>query len=202
MIQYTPRSNNIDAIPPFLVCPLKIVQDYVSGNLYVMTLRVDASVFKQINPDTEDLNSPVVPWRIDRILSCSESEHTFSIETEQGASDVLAKTSSIWGMNYDIANGPVHVRVYFQNTGHIWAKVRKDLTPYINGSAEDKLTTYRNMLCYEDDIYGYDSFKQYIMSYGKSAYVAEIRSSRKDLRADLLKAAQERYAYYSVQEGE
>ena len=182
------------------VCPLKIVFDYSNGHAYMLTLQVDRTQYTQFNSNANDLKSPIVPWRIDRIVHCDPTDRTFLIPSGEYFS--LHFLNSLWGMDFDLSRGPVHVRVYFQHFGNIWSRVRKDVASHSDENEKDKLTIYHNMLCYEDDIYGYNSFMLYIMSYGKSAYVAYAQSGDRDMRTDLLKAANERYKYHTDLQGE
>lgn len=71
----------------------------------------------------------------------------------------------LWGMEF--MNDKIHARVRFYDEANVFNKVRRDTAnrKYAN------LNKKNGCLVFEDDIYGYDVFKSWVLSFGFSAIV-------------------------------
>lgn len=74
---------------------------------------------------------------------------------------------NVWGnLFHDV---PKSVKVKFYKEGRVWEKVRRDLECRTNGKLYEK----NGFLYYEDIVYGFSKFSNWIYGYGSSAIVIE-----------------------------
>ena len=74
---------------------------------------------------------------------------------------------NVWGNLFHDA--PKSVKVKFYKEGRVWEKVRRDLECRTNGKLYEK----NGFLYYEDIVYGFSKFSNWIYGYGSSAIVIE-----------------------------
>lgn len=90
----------------------------------------------------------------------------------------LKVKEKVWGFEFDkclssdgTLNKPIKVKVLFKNHSNVHKKVRRDLKYRGQYKLTEKKEGKESVLIYEDDIYGVDSFLNWIYSYGSSAII-------------------------------
>ena len=96
----------------------------------------------------------------------------------------------IWDGNYDEIK-PVHVKISFENTGNVWDKVKRDLAYRTNGTLTESVNSVfgkkEAVLVYEDDVSGMNSFRSWLLGYGRSAYIHHPETLKESMKTILKK---------------
>lgn len=150
----------------YRIKPLKVVEDSMEQRFYIVTIR----------------DGRLVSFRLDRIIDYSISPEKVEID-DLSPLDLLP---NVWGM--EIGN-PVHVKIKILNEAKVQEKVRKDLECRTNG----KFTVDGDILYFEDDVIGINSFKRWLYGYGSSILVVEPKS----LRDTIIQSARKRLEFYN-----
>lgn len=123
-------------------------------------------------------------YRIDRITNLSvKSEDIQGAYTDEEVT-LINRIPYIWGTQCADDDRVGHVKVAFRNVGKVWNKVKG----YVEYRENKKLYEKGDYLFYEDEVYGLESFKNWILGFGSSAVVIE----PKFLRDDIIKMMEER----------
>lgn len=145
--------------------PLELVHNAMDDLYYVVTIQ----------------RGSILALRLDRIRKYEISEEKIEIEDESA----LEQLPNIWGMEI----GPkVHVKIKILNEANVQRKVKRDLASRTNG----KWTQKDDVLYFEDDVIGINSFRSWINSYGSSVLVIEPKS----LREEIIESAKKRAMFY------
>lgn len=83
----------------------------------------------------------------------------------------------VWGLQCDDDNKVGRVKVAFKNEGGVWNKVKRDL----EYRTYKKLYVDGEYLIYEDDVYGKNAFKRWILGFGSSVIVDRPVKLRKEI---------------------
>ncbi|MBR0173029.1 MAG: WYL domain-containing protein [Lachnospiraceae bacterium] len=86
-----------------------------------------------------------------------------------------SKLHRLWGTEYK--EDKIHVRVRFYDEANVHAKVRRDCANRKYAS----LSETEGCLLFEDDVYGYDAFKSWVLGFGFSAIVEKPAKLRRDI---------------------
>lgn len=132
-------------------------------------------------------------YRLDRMKAAAANEHrTWDIHDKKYKPllEKLAFEPYVWDRNFDNIELE-SVKVYFQNSGNVWTKVRKDLACRTKGKLYEEVSNIFGetapVLVYEDKVSGMKSFMQWIAGYGRSAYVCEPETLLQDIVYSLRK---------------
>ena len=130
------------------------------------------------------------------IIPLSEIDHIEQKElckTAQPDLGVLEKLHQLWG--FEMTDKPVRVRIRFYPEANVQAKVRRDTA----NRKYARLTEDGDCLVFEDDVYGYEAFRSWVLSYGSSVVVEkpaklrnEIIREMKKIREDIMEKETER----------
>ncbi len=145
--------------------PLKVVEDSTEQRFYIVTVQ----------------EGNLRAFRLDRILEYEIAQEKIEIDDLSP----LELLPNVWGMEI---NKPVHVKIKILNEAKVQEKVRKDLECRTNGS----FTQEGDVLYFEDDVIGINSFKRWLYGYGSSVLVVEPKSLR-DAIADSVRRRLEFY---------
>lgn len=151
-IEYSPPREEKFSVT---IQPLKIIYDSVENVYSILTV----------------IDNQARVYRLDRIQSISESNFRIDISN----TDILSIAPNVWGCEFN--DTPHKVKVRFYNEANTWNKVRNDLSYRTNGSLYEK----DGFLYYEDIVYGINSFRTWIYSYGSSAIVLEPQELREQI---------------------
>lgn len=108
------------------------------------------------------------------------------------------RIESIWSFEYEelekiINNKPCHVKLMvFDETGNIIEKMKRDILERRNAKftgpfeSDIKSISSQNYYYYEDDILGMDSFKHWVMKFGRSIIVLEPKTLGYDIYNEIV----------------
>ncbi len=140
-----------------------------------------------------DRFSHLYTYRLDRMVYVSVVKNKVWDPAGQEYKKLLKKLNAaphVWDRNFDILDLE-HVKVCFLNTVNVWEKVKKDLAYRSRGKlyegTELILGKKTNVLIYEDEVSGMNSFRHWLAGYGSAAYVLEPISLRKQICRSLKK---------------
>ena len=135
-------------------------------------------------------------YRFDRMRSASTNEHrTWNINDKKYKPlfEKLAFEPYVWDRNFDNIELE-SVKVCFQNSGNVWAKVRKDLACRTKGKLYEEVSDIFGdpapVLVYEDKVSGMNSFRQWLAGYGRAAYLYKPKTVRSEIIGSLIQQLQ------------
>jgi len=148
--------------------PLELVHNAMDDLYYVITIQ----------------RGTILPFRLDRIRKYEISKEKIEVPDNSE----LLQLPNIWGMEI----GPkIHVKIKILNEANVQHKVKRDLAVRTNG----KWTQQGDVLYFEDDVIGVNSFRNWVNSYGSSVLVVEPKS----LREEIIESAKRRAQFYTEQ---
>ena len=126
-------------------------------------------------------------------LQCFDMERISNIKISKTPyeinDDFFENADKVWGFEYDKCIDPsgerlkpLRVSVKFYDEANVLEKVKRDLT-YRNPIELKHLPT--GEVIYTDDVYGIESFKRWIYSYGSSAEILKPQKLRKEFAKEL-----------------
>ena len=139
-----------------VISPLKVFYNATENEYAIVTI---------------DKNGEPFLYPLSDIESVKPLKKKFSVpETE-----ALEKLHQLWGTEFK--SDRVHARVRFYHEGNVHEKVKRDTA----NRKYATLTAQGKTLVFEDDVYGYDTFKAWVLGFGASAVVEKPLKLRNEI---------------------
>ena len=187
-------------LPPFVLEVLDSVETAISDKLCIefdyITGTVTSCHFTaspaRIGFDASESQYVLIAF-IKKKPRCFDMEKLSNIKVSRMAyeinEDFFDKADKVWGFEYDKCldtdckqQKPTRISVKFYDEANVLEKLKRDLT-YRNPIDLEALPS--GEIVYTDDVYGLESFKKWVYSYGSSAEILKPKKLREEFAKEL-----------------